>query len=197
STDPRIQVEADAWFKHVQLLKDRRQDLLAILQAFFDQLANAILEGVLNAGVHELTPAVYTSLCTLAQGQCHLDDHLVSRFVDGYLAQRHLQVGAPLVEPKLVEAVTATPELGRIHLRWKVPVESCDEVILKRQDKGSDQAARELCRGNRTEYVDTHVTPGRRYIYRLYSVCRGVESKHSQSVETMAIGEIAQAEARW
>ena len=53
------------------------------------------------------------------------------------------------------------------------------------------------CRGNRTEYVDTHVTPGRWYMYSIYSVCHGVESKHSQSAETMAIGEIAQAGARW
>jgi len=178
-------------------LKDRRQELCEIVQAFFDQLANTVLEGACNAGVRELTPAVYASLCTIAREQCRLDDRLVQRFVDAYLAKRHLQVGAPLVEPKLVEAVTATPELGRIRLRWKVPAERCDEVILKRQDRGSDTAGIELCRGNRTEYEDTHVAPGRWYIYSLYSVYRGVESKHSQSTETMAIGEIAQAGARW
>ena len=117
--------------------------------------------------------------------------------MDAYLAKRHLQVGAPLVEPKLVEAVTVTPEPGRLQLRWQLPAESCDEVIVRRQDKSAQHAGVELCRGKRTEYVDTHVTPGHWYIYSISSVCRGVESQHSQAVEAMAIGEIAHAEAQW
>src|SRR5262249_16194885 len=96
ATDPGIQVKADAWFKQVQLLHRRRQELFEIVQAFFDQLANMALEGVFKAGIRELTPAVYASLRTIAQEQCHLDDRLVARFVDTYLAKRHLKVGAPL-----------------------------------------------------------------------------------------------------
>lgn len=197
STDPHSRAQADLWFKHVQLVKDRRQELLEVVQGFFEQLANAALEGMFNAGVRELTPAVYDSLRTIAQEQCRLDDRLAQRFVDAYVAQRQLQVGAPLFEPKLVEAVTVTQEPGSLQLRWKFPTESCDEVIVKRQDKDAHTASLELCRGNRTEYVDTHVAAGRWYMYSIYSVFRGVESQHSQSIEAMAIGEIAQAEARW
>src|SRR5262245_4405938 len=197
ATDPGIQVKADAWFKQVQLLQRRRQELFEIVQAFFDQLANTALEGVFKAGIRELTPAVYASLRTIAQEQCHLDDRLVVRFVDTYLAKRHLKVGAPLVEPKLVEAVTAIPALGCIQLRWKFPADSCDEIILKRQGKSSHTAGIELYRGMRTGYVDANVTPGRWYRYSIYSIFHGVESQNSQSVETVAIAEIAQAEARW
>src|SRR5207244_1556568 len=32
STEPDIRIKADEWFKHVQLLKDRRQELFEIVQ---------------------------------------------------------------------------------------------------------------------------------------------------------------------
>jgi hypothetical protein len=202
STSPDRRKEAQDWFKNLQLLKDQRQELLGIVQKFFDQLADTALAAALSAGTRALTPEVRDRLHQIARDQCRLDDPLTRRFVDAYLASRNLRVGAPLVTPKLVEAVTAAAEPGMIRLRWRLPADSCDEIILRRQEgqkksQRHHQTGVELCRGNRTEYVDSSITAGQWYTYSIYSIFRGVESQDSQAVEAMAVGEITQAEARW
>ncbi|MBI3248839.1 MAG: hypothetical protein HYZ50_20240 [Deltaproteobacteria bacterium] len=197
STDPAVRAKAQEWMRHLELLKNRRQELLNIVQNLFVQLADTALASALGAGVHELTSEVYENLRIIARGQCRLDERLVQRFVDAYLAKKHLKVGAPLAEPKLVESLVVTPEVGRIQLRWKLPADSCDAVVVKRHAKGAVHSATELCRGNRTEYLDEKVISGQRYVYAISSTFRGVESKSTQSIEALAIGEVTKVDPKW
>ncbi|MBI3248842.1 MAG: hypothetical protein HYZ50_20255 [Deltaproteobacteria bacterium] len=83
SPDPAVRAKASEWMRHLELLKNHRQELLNIVHNFFVQLADAVC-----VGRPELTVEVIDYLQQLAQEQCCFDDALTRRVVDEYQARQ-------------------------------------------------------------------------------------------------------------
>jgi hypothetical protein len=202
STDGQKRIEADQWFKTANRLQDDRPGLLEIVRSHFTHLADTALEGALNSNITELTLTLYDKLEQFALKECQCDPDLAKEFLKDYLIEKGFGRGESLIQPQLVNGIRVVSLLGQIEIKWKLPEEKCDEVVVKRFEsiraEGMfEKTGQKIYQGNQTKYIDREIKVGRRYRYEIYSVWGGVESKKGVEAETVAIEEIIDVQARW
>jgi hypothetical protein len=201
SPEPLEVSEANTWFKNLVRLKNQRATLLDIVYTDFAHLANTSLEAALSVGKNRLTPELYNSLERVALDQCNCDAPLARSFLEKYRKEKKIQLKDGIVFPRLVEGLAAHAKIGHVELKWKLPDNDCDEIVVKRFEitrAGTlKKKSIQLCRGRQNSYDDRNVTSGLQYRYEVYSIWRGEESKTAVKLEVTAIGEISNIRVHW
>jgi len=178
STDPALRAEAQEWFSIVESLRnpDKVAGYVATLQAVFWRT------------VADMPLVAAKDLTRIAREQFGFDDDLAQRTV----APQRAPCGA-----SLVSCLQTRVGPGVVRLRWDLPKQRCDEIIVLRRQADEEKEWTVLFRGGLREgYEDRTVTPGSRYAYQVYSVFRGVASADSVAAEVAVPGEGAPAGAK-
>lgn len=185
SEDPDERAKADALQKAwTALLKAESRD--AEIDRIFG-LAAANLDAVLEYSRGKRVPGpVYESLLQILVKQFHFTEDLARLRLDAYLKERGCETEVP-ERPKevarLVDGFKATPLPEGVQLRWALPKEECDGVVVVRRQAGVPKSPGDgsVILGKegpvKTEnHCDTEAQLGRKYIYGIFSFYRSTPS---------------------
>lgn len=101
-----------------------------------------------------------------------IDPAMSRPFLDDVIRRRNIRIVTekPKRQPRPVTNLRATGRDGTIELRWDLPSQDCDEVIITRSNRGMPLLADRVHKFHGVSWTDQDVVPGETYCYGLYSV---------------------------
>lgn len=204
SPDPRVREAAKRWFKNVDLMQNRRPELLQVVNEHFARLADASLKGAIAQGLKKLTQPLMDDLLRIACEDCRVDSKLAERFLENYMKLEKLELDEGIVRPALVEDLKATSGLSQISINWSIPLEKFDEVEIVREvisptpgEESAVDVGTPIFKGRESSIFDKGVSPGTWYAYRAYSIHQGIPSAIFAETRAICLGEVRKAKASW
>ncbi len=122
SFNPTDSNHARDWFKNVDLAKNQRQDMLDVLYKDFSLQADLILKNNIAGGKTLFTRDVLNGLKDLLLNQFNMDSALADKLANRYVKDRGIIIDGALEKPEVPTDFTARGDIGKISLRWKMPV---------------------------------------------------------------------------
>lgn len=183
STKGSVAARAQVWFEDVDALLNHREKLLTVVFEEFCGLADTSLRAGLDGGRNELGADTLIALRDVAMSWCRARSDLANTWLERFQELRGLKTGEPVDSAEAVEELSAKARGARVTLRWKA---SADGVRIVRAPEPSTGKADEVVvyEGSDSGFVDTEISAGQHYEYRVYTLHNGHPSLRAAHIST-------------